>query len=417
MAPDAAHRSTDTCEDDRGTHRLGLGPMRVLLAPGAFPGALTAAQAGEAMASGWVLGAPHDQVDLLPLSDGGSGLVDVLSAALDGDQVVVTVGDPLGRPVPATILRVPAESGATAYLDGTAAVGGHLVDAADHDAGHTTSHGLGELVQRAMELDVRRIVIGLGAGVAFDGGAGLLGALGAGPAEELTRGGLALGDLTSLDAESLGAARAALDGVELVLLTDEDLPLLGFHGVHAVRAGTSPDGVAATPTARGQALEAAVGHFAHLATRAHGGTDLLTGKPRRFDQEPGAGAGGGAGHGLLLLGARRVPGAGTVADLVGLSAALAAHDLVVTGLGRFDWEAARGGIVPVVAERAGAVPVPSVVVAAESLVGRRESMSLGLSGSYALTQSPEDRERWLADPVTVLEQRMARLARTWSPQR
>ena len=394
--------------------------MRVLLAPGDYPGALTAAQAAEAMAQGWTQGAPHDHVAVLPLADGGSGLVDVLSRALEGEQVVVTIGDPLGRPVPATILRVPGGpdgTGATAYLDGAAAVGGHLVDAADHDAGFTSSHGLGELVRLALALDVTRIVIGLGTGVAFDGGAGLLAALGAGPVEDLARGGLALADLTALDAERLESARAALGGVELVLVTDEDLPLLGFHGVHAVRAGSGADGSAVTPTARGQALEAAVGHFAHLATRAHGRTDLLSGKPRRVDQEPGAGAGGGAGHGLLLLGARRVPGARTVADLIGLGAALETHDLVVTGLGRFDWEAARGGIVPVAAELAGAVPVPSVVVAAESLVGRRESMALGLSGSYALAESPAERDAWLADPVTVLAQRVARLARTWSPTR
>jgi glycerate kinase len=278
--------------------------MRVLLAPGDYPGALTAAQAAEAMAQGWTQGAPHDHVAVLPLADGGSGLVDVLSRALEGEQVVVTIGDPLGRPVPATILRVPGGpdgTGATAYLDGAAAVGGHLVDAADHDAGFTSSHGLGELVRLALALDVTRIVIGLGTGVAFDGGAGLLAALGAGPVEDLARGGLALADLTALDAERLESARAALGGVELVLVTDEDLPLLGFHGVHAVRAGSGADGSAVTPTARGQALEAAVGHFAHLATRAHGRTDLLSGKPRRVDQEPGAGAGGGAGHGLLLL--------------------------------------------------------------------------------------------------------------------
>jgi glycerate kinase len=44
-------------------------------------------------------------------------------------------------------------------------------------------------------------------------------------------------------------------------------------------------------------------------------------------------------------------------------------------------------------------------------------MALGLSGSYALAESPAERDAWLADPVTVLAQRVARLARTWSPTR
>ena len=39
------------------------------------------------MAEGWRAGAPHDEVELLPLSDGGPGFLDVLARALGGTTV------------------------------------------------------------------------------------------------------------------------------------------------------------------------------------------------------------------------------------------------------------------------------------------------------------------------------------------
>src|SRR5690349_11978769 len=59
--------------------------MRVVLAPTRFAGTLTASEAAEAMARGWRRSAPHDDLVLAPMSDGGPGFVDVLAGALAGD--------------------------------------------------------------------------------------------------------------------------------------------------------------------------------------------------------------------------------------------------------------------------------------------------------------------------------------------
>ena len=58
--------------------------------------------------------------------------------------------------------------------------------------------------------------------------------------------------------------------------------------------------------------------------------------------------------------------------------------------------------------------VPVVVVAGQVLVGRRESMTLGVAGSYAIAARPQDVEAALADPVAAVRDRTARVARTWS---
>src|SRR3954454_1493242 len=54
--------------------------VRVLIAPDSFAGTLTAAEAAEAIATGWRRHAPGDDLDLCPLSDGGPGFVDALHA-------------------------------------------------------------------------------------------------------------------------------------------------------------------------------------------------------------------------------------------------------------------------------------------------------------------------------------------------
>jgi glycerate kinase len=41
-------------------------------------------------------------------------------------------------------------------------------------------------------------------------------------------------------------------------------------------------------------------------------------------------------------------------------------------------------------------------------------MTLGLSGTYPVTERPRDLEAALTDPVAALRARTARVARTWS---
>lgn len=165
-------------------------------------------------------------------------------------------------------------------------------------------------------------------------------------------------------------------------------------------------------------MEASLGRFVEVARRTlPEPTDLLTGKPRRLDKEPGAGAAGGLGYALYLLGGTRVSGVAEVIEAVGLRDLLAAADLVVTGEGCFDWQSLQGKVVAGVAAVALDTATPSVVLAGQTLVGRREAMTLGLSGSYAVAETPEQVQAAMADPVGTLARRAARVAATWSPQR
>ena len=388
--------------------------MRVLIAPDTFGSTLGATQTAAAMAQGWADGAPHDDLRVLPLSDGGPGLLDVLERALGGTTVAVTVSDPLGREVPGAVLVVDEGGRRTAYVEAAQATGLHLLGADERDPGLTSTWGVGALLETALAEGARRIVVGVGGGSTNDAGAGMLAALGAGPAPALARGGLALRDAP---ADALVGLPAVLDRyaeVELVLATDETTPLLGLSGASAVEAprkGASAE--------QAQALEYALGHFTDLLARSlpQPPLDLLSGAPRRLDRELGAGAAGGLGFALLALGARQVGAVGEVLRVTAFDVAVAGSDLVVTATDRLDWTSLRGSVVSGVAEAATAAARPVVVVAGEVLVGRRETMTTGLAGCYAVADQPHEVEAMVADPVATLRSRTARVARTWSPGR
>lgn len=398
--------------------------MRVLLAPDGFGTSLTPAEAAATLRAGWQEGAPHDDVVVCPMADGGPGFVATLHATLGGALEPVTVTSPVGTPTPAAVLRV----GSTAYVESAHALGLDLVPADRRDPTLTTSRGAGQLLAAALT-GARRVVVGLGGSATNDAGAGLLVALAdallpAGTVApdvvaRLVAGGGALGDVAVQDLRWLPDLRAALRTVDLLAAVDVDVPLLGLQGASA---GFSPQ-KGATPR-QAQDLERALGTFAHAATAALGdvrtgpGADLL-GAPdargARLTALPGAGAAGGLGFALALLGARLLPGAGLVADAVDLPARIGASDVVVTGEGRTDWQSLHGKVVAEVAARALPLAVPVVVVSGEVLVGRRELAAAGITAAYPVAEGTAAVHAALADPVGSLRARAARVARTWSP--
>jgi glycerate kinase len=386
--------------------------MRVLIAPDKFAGTLTAPEAAAAIATGWRRTAPGDTLVARPLSDGGTGFVDVLAATLDGELRLRTVPGPDGRPTPAVWLH----AGTVGYVEAAQAAGTHLLDGpAPLTAG---SAGVGELLADAVDAGARRVVLGVGGTACTDGGAGLVAALadryGLPTPAALRAGGAALREL-SRDAGAAEQAAAAVDalrallaerGVTLVAATDVDNPLTGLRGAAAVygpQKGASPDDV--------QVLDAALTAWLRAAERV----PADAGRMRRLvADQPGAGAGGGIGYALLLLGATRVAGIGTVAELTGLDAAVADADLVISGEGSFDFQSLRGKVVSGVAAAAGRHGLPCVVLAGAVEIGRREMASIGVSAAYGVVDMTGSVTSATERPGERLADLAARVARTWS---
>ncbi|HEU5035179.1 MAG TPA: glycerate kinase [Mycobacteriales bacterium] len=373
--------------------------MRVVVAPDSFGGTLTSVEAARAIATGWGEVAPDDVLDLVPLSDGGPGFVDVVQAGLGGEMRSLSVPGPLGAATDARWLRV----GTTSYVEAAQACGLHLVAPSDDSVrrGHTT--GLGALVLAAA-VDAERVVVGLGGTATNDGGAGVVRALGhqlLGPSgAPLPPGADVLRSVVAVDPAPL---RWPYDA-ELTAATDVDNPLLGPNGASAVYGPQKGADRAAVLD-----LDDALRRWADVVEPA-------CGRPGLRD-EPGAGAAGGIGFALLALGATRASGLRLVAEAVGLADRVAAADLVVTGEGTFDSQSLRGKVVAGVAAVAQQLGVPCVVVAGQVSVGRRDAAAAGIDEAVAVAEAMGSAEAAIEAGAGGVAAAAARVARGWSRRR
>ena len=363
--------------------------MRLLIAPDKYAGTLTAPEAAEAIARGWARRDPTVEVDLCPMADGGPGFVDVLHANLGGELVAATVTGPAGEPVPATILLADG----TAWVESAQAVGLALTASATRDAMTASSRGLGELLLAATELDVRRIVVGVGGTATNDGGAGVLAALGATAQGAVLDAGPR--GLAGVEAVDLGPARQALAGIELTVATDVETPLLGILG--ATKTFGPQKGL---DDAQQLQVDGWLQRLAEV-------TD------RKLADAVGAGAGGGIGFALQLVGAGRESGVDLVAAAVDLAERARRSDLVVTGEGAFDFSSRAGKVPYGVAAVAGAALRPCLALAGRVMVGGREMRALGIEAAYSMSELVGE-ERALAEPFDALSDLAERVARSWA---
>jgi glycerate kinase len=322
--------------------------MRFVIAPQEFKGSLTAGEAAAAIAHGVADAIPDALVDVVPMSDGGPGLVDALLAARGGERVETAAHDPLMRPH--TAAWAVLADGAAA-IEMAAASGLVLLAAGERDPRIATTFGTGELVRAALDRGCRRIILGVGGSATVEGGAGAIQALGAqlldADGRELRPGGAPLARLARID---LSRVDARLAGTEIRVASDVTNPLCGPEGAAAIfgpQKGASPDDV--------RLLDAALRHYAEVALRDVG-IDVL--------DVAGGGAAGGLGAGLMLIARATIEsGFDLVAGAAGLDAKIATAAAVITGEGRLDAQTAFGKTAGGVAKIARAHDKPVAVIA------------------------------------------------------
>ncbi|MBO6576897.1 MAG: glycerate kinase [Rhodothermales bacterium] len=307
--------------------------MTILIAPNAFKESLTAREAAEAIARGARRVRPSARLLLCPVSDGGDGLLQVARDALGANPRTTEVDDPLGRAVRADW----ALASGTAMIEMALASGLALLSPEERDPGRTTSTGTGQLMLEALHAGASRVLLGIGGSATNDAGMGLATAFGV---RFLDRQGIELPPI----GRSLALVKDidGLDGLPEFLcdvVCDVDNPLLGPRGcarVYAAQKGATEAEI--------EVLEDGMSGFADVVER-------ITGRECR--NEPGAGAAGGLGFGLMtFFGARLLPGSAAVLDLVGFDALLEEADVVLTGEGRIDHQTVQGKVPGEVARRA-----------------------------------------------------------------
>ncbi len=322
----------------------------MVIAPGAFKGSLPAKEVARSLAEGVGRVWQEARVECLPLSDGGDGWVDSMVSAADGSFVEVRVRGPLGEEVEARYGLIASEGVTTAIIEMATASGLALVPKDRRDPRIATTYGTGELLRHALDRGAKRLLVGIGGSATNDGGAGVASALGARfvdqDGEDLPAGGAALARLDRVDLSRLDAR---LEDVEVVVASDVENPLLGDDGASAVYGPQK----GATAEMVGE-LDGALSHFADVVEDAVG---------RRLRDEPGAGAAGGLGFGLMALcGAKLRPGVELALDALDADRVMEGASLVITAEGLLDSQTLAGKLPVGVARLAQRHGVPVVAV-------------------------------------------------------
>lgn len=300
--------------------------MRILVASGGHKHVLTSREACGVIVEALAAEIPDARFDPCPVGDGGEGTTEALVQHHGGGLLDVAVHDPLGRPVTAKI-GIYGPEGATAVMEMAEAGGSALLLPHERRTMTCSSHGVGEMLQAAMDNGCRKLLLGLGGSICSDMGVGLAQSLGVRffdrSGRDLTTG-PAMTAEELLDIWSVDVAQSRLDmrKTHCVVVSDADIPLLGPRGqarMFGPQKGCSPEQIAW--------LEEA---FSHMADR------IKVELGREVDL-PYAGAAGGMGAGMTgFFGAELMPGMQAVGREIGLEQRVAEADVVLVGEGRCD---------------------------------------------------------------------------------
>ncbi|MEO0802224.1 MAG: glycerate kinase [Cyanobacteria bacterium J06642_2] len=351
--------------------------MRVAIAPDAFKGSLTAAEAAEAIAAGLRQAWPGLETECIPLADGGEGTAEVWVNARAGSWQTRPCTDPLGRPVTAQLGWL--DDGRTVLIEAPQAVGLDLLTAAERNPWLVSSYGLGELIRQVLdEPKVQTIWLTLGGTATVDGGVGCLQALGllieTSAGQPVPRGGCGLFQIARVDWSTLPQRLRPdrLDTVKLRVACDVSNPLLGDAGAARVfgpQKGAAPEMV--------EQLELGMQNWAAASDRGE------------IAVKPGAGSAGGLGFALQCLGAEFHSGIRCVMDAVNLAERLQQADWAITGEGRCDRQTAGGKVVSGVLQEARAANCPVVVLSGGvDTAAVDELIALGATAVVAATPAP-----------------------------
>jgi glycerate 2-kinase len=326
--------------------------MRVLAAVDKFKGTATAAQVAAAIGHAcWELG--HDCVEL-PVADGGEGTLE----ALGGPNRVSTVTGPLGDPVQA---EWRFHRG-TAVIEMARASGLTLVGGAErNDAMAATTTGTGELIDQALDLGAKRIVVCLGGSATTDGGLGCVRAI---------------------------TAPARLRAVQLLVACDVQTLFADAAPVFAPQKGATP--------AQVDMLRGRLERLAQVYEEQYG-VDVRA--------MPGTGAAGGLAGGLVALGGRLMPGFDLVADELDLHDRVVEADLVITGEGYLDEQSFQGKVIGGVSAVCSTLSTPLAAIVGDCAPEVQDRIRhVSLAATFGL-------EAAMREPLRCIEQAAATLLR------
>ena len=372
--------------------------MKIVIAPDSFKGSLTAAEAAEAIETGFRAVYPDAEYVKVPMADGGEGTVQSLVDATSGTIITQLVSGPMGDMV-AGFFGILGDR-QTAVIEMAAASGIHWVRPKERDVFLASSFGTGQLINAALDRGCDKLIVGLGGSATNDGGIGMMKALGAQffdqDGVQLAADVRALLQLASIDLQYLDPR---LDKTEIVVACDVDNPLCGENGAARVfgpQKGATEEDISV--------LDQALTRYGDILS-ANAGRDIAS--------EPGAGAAGGMGAAFIgLIDAVLKPGVDIVIEIVDLANSLVDANLVITGEGRVDNQTIHGKTPTGVAKVAKSCNLPVICITGSVEDGADFTHQLGIDEIYSVTEGDYDLTEVLIEAEHKLTQAAQKIAKS-----
>jgi glycerate kinase len=356
-------------------------PPRILIAPDKFKGTLTAQAAARAIARGWRAADPKAHITQLPISDGGDGFGEILSAIFGARAVSTRAVNAAHQPCNVRWWWEPRSK--TAIIESARVIGLAMLPPGRFHPFALDTFGLGLILRAAARKGARRCLVGIGGSATNDGGFGMARAF---DWKFLDKAGREIGRWTELDKlATIQPPRHRLLR-ELLVAVDVQNKLLGARGcsrIYGPQKGLQPRDFASAEQCLRQ-LASVMGRYS-----GHNGAN-----------EPGSGAAGGLGFGLCAFaGGRLIPGFDLVARHAKISQHLRRTDLVVTGEGSIDRSTLMGKGVGELARLCRAANIPCLGLGGgvqdQAAVRQFFSAAHGLSEITSLTKAKAQPAHWL----------------------
>ena len=350
--------------------------MHILISPNAFKNSLDATAASQAIEKGLQQSSLLCTTTCFPIGDGGDGTGYLLTQIFGGVVSNETVHDPLGRKISASFGLI--NNGQTAVIEMAAASGLRLVRVDELNPLYSSSYGTGELISKALDKGVKKIILCVGGSATVDGGCGILQALGirfldmngkplAGMPESLVQ--LAAIDVSGLDKR--------ITGCECIILCDVANTLLGKNGaanIFGPQKGASENAV--------KQLEASLIQFNKIALQTLG-VDMAA-------MIHGGAAGGTAAGLQAFLKAKTVNGIDHFLNITGFNEALQKADILITGEGSIDLQTLEGKAPYGVAIRAKKKNIPVIALAGKIPLQSHPELNAYFNVLLAINNEPSD---------------------------
>ncbi len=363
---------------------------KVLVACDSFKDALDSIGVCTAIRRGLLAAEDQLNVQIFPLADGGEGMLDILSIHQKCHIQRYFVCNPLFEKVEAGLGISNFDQ--IAFIEMAAAAGLQLLSPEKRNPLRTTTFGVGELILKAQEKGMKKIIIGIGGSATNDCGIGMATALGFrfldNQGAVLKPTGENLIKIASIDDSNIKFDKTK---IEVEVICDVDNPLFGENGaahVYAPQKGASKIEV--------DKLDAGLKHFSNILQDCF---------HKDFSSVPGGGAAGGMGAGCLaFLGATLKSGIETILEVLDFEEAAKGSDLIITGEGKIDHQTFHGKLISGLTQKAIKYNIPVIAFCGTLAANPLQTQELGLQAAFSILDKPVSLVEALESTEKGLEQ-------------